>query len=304
MLTVDKPIATQIIELIGREGLPEGSHLPAQWLADRLRVSRSPVNEALGLLHEKGLLRREPNRGYFLAQPVRQSPVDVAGALGLEASAELATTYFRVAEDRLRGKLPDAFSELQLRKLYTLTPAQAQSLLARMAQEGWVQKKPGYGWEFSPMLTTPQSLLQSYRLRLALEPAALLEPGYKLDPQKLARCKAAELHLLNGGIETDSADQLHERGVFFHETLVEGSGNPFFIDTIRRVNRVRRLLSYRAMQDRKRYKQHCKQHLEVLELLEHERNEEASAALREHLQSTLRNFAKITDILLPEANKK
>jgi len=224
--------------------------------------------------------------------------------LGLDTAEELSGTYFRIAEDRLRGRLPDAFSELQLRKLYSLTPAQAQGLLTRMAQEGWVQKKPGYGWEFSPMLTTPESLMQSYRLRLALEPAALLEPGYRLDPQKLARCKAAEQHLLQGGMDTDTADQLHERGVFFHETLVEGSGNPFFIDTIRRVNRVRRLLSYRAMQDRKRYKQHCKQHLAVLDLLEHGRNEEASAMLREHLQSTLRNFSKITDILLPEAQKK
>ena len=70
-------------------------------------------------------------------------------------------------------------------------------------------------------------------------------------------------------------DQLHDRGVRFHESLVEASGNPFFIDTIRRVNRVRRLLSYRSMQDRKRYKEHCKQHLNLLALLEKERNEEA-----------------------------
>jgi DNA-binding GntR family transcriptional regulator len=68
----------------------------------------------------------------------------------------------------------------------------------------------------------------------------------------IARCRAAELHLLQGGIETDTADQLHDRGVRFHESLVEGSGNPFFIDTMRRVNRVRRLLSYRSMRDRSR----------------------------------------------------
>jgi DNA-binding GntR family transcriptional regulator len=304
MLNVDKPIASRIIELIGSEGLPEGAHLPAQWLADRLRVSRSPVNEALGLLHDKGFVRREPNRGYFLAQAVGATPVQMADALGIEPEAQLASIYFQVAEDRLRGKLPDSFSEMQLRKQYGLTPAQTQGLLARMASEGWAQKKPGYGWEFSPMLTTPESLLQSYRLRLALEPAALLEPGYRLDPQKLARCRSAEMHLLQGGIETDSADQLHERGVFFHETLVEGSGNPFFIDAIRRVNRVRRLLALRAMQDRKRYKQHCRQHLHLLQLLEQERNEEASQALREHLQSTLRNYAKLTDILSTEPRKR
>ena len=79
---------------------------------------------------------------------------------------------------------------------------------------------------------------------------------------------------LGASIETDTAEQLHDRGVRFHESLVEASGNPFFIDAIRRVNRVRRLLSYRSMQDRKRYKQHCQQHLHLLDLLERGRNEE------------------------------
>jgi DNA-binding GntR family transcriptional regulator len=147
------------------------------------------------------------------------------------------------------------------------------------------------------MLTTPDSLLQSYRLRLALEPAALLEPGYRLDPQVLARCRAAEVHLLQGGIEVDTADQLHERGVRFHESLVEASGNPFFIDTIRRVNRVRRLLSYRSMRSRKRYKEHCEQHLQLLALIEQGRNAEAAEAMRQHLLSTLKNLGEIRDIL-------
>ena len=184
-----------------------------------------------------------------------------------------------------------------LRSRYELTAAQLQAVLHRIAQEGWAQKKPGYGWAFSAMLTTPDSLLQSYRLRLALEPAALLEPGYSLQPKVIEQCRAAEHHLLDGGIETDTPDQLHERGVRFHESLVEASGNPFFIDTIQRLNRVRRLLSYRSMQDRQRYKEHCQQHLRILDLLEKGRNAEASEALRKHLTSTLKNLQKIQGIL-------
>ena len=199
----------------------------------------------------------------------------------------------------MRGELPDEFSEALLRKRYDVTQGALDSVLTRIAGEGWAEKKPGYGWVFSPMLTTPDSLLQSYRMRLALEPAALLEPGYRLAPAVIARCRAAEQHLLDGGIETDTPEQLHDRGVRFHESLVEASGNPFFIDTIRRVNRVRRLLSYRSMQDRKRYKQHCRQHLELLRLLEQQRNDEAAQAMREHLSSTLRNVEKIRGILKP-----
>lgn len=299
VLNPDSPIPAQIVELIQREGLSIGSHLPAQMLADRLRVSRQPINDALSLLHEKGMLTRERNKGYFVAQDVTNLLSEVVDELGLETSDLITTIYFRIADDRLRGELPDTFSEQLIKKKYGLTTTQLNAVLGRIAQEGWAERKPGYGWTFSTMLTTPDSLLQSYRLRLALEPAALLEPGYKLAPEILERCRLAEHHLLNGGIETDTADQLHNRGVRYHESLIEASGNIFFIDTIKRVNRVRRLLSYRSMQDRKRYKEHCKQHLHVLDLLEQERNEEASEMLRQHLLHTLNALSKITRILNP-----
>ncbi len=288
---------SKILELIRQDRLPCGAHLTAQKLADRLRLSRSPVNDALGILEQHGIVARKPNRGYFLQHAydaLAQAPTDLAPP----AADDIVTqSYFRLADELLRGELPMQCSEALLRSRYALTHAQTQALLARVAQEGWAQRRPGYGWEFSSMMTTPDSLLQSYRLRLALEPAALLEPGFRIDQAVLERCRAAEHHLLNGGIATDTADQLHDRGVRFHESLVEASGNPFFIDTIKRVNRVRRLLSYRSMQDRSRYKQHCDQHLEILDLLERERNEEAAQALASHLRSTLDNLARISGIL-------
>jgi DNA-binding GntR family transcriptional regulator len=295
----DRSIASKIVELIKTDGMGVGSHLPAQMLADRLRVSRSPVNEALSLLHEKGVLSRERNRGFFLARPVEAPLSDVVDALGLAEADVVTSVYFRIADDLLKGSLPQTFSEQLIRTRYGLTSAQLNAVLGRIAQEGWAERKPGYGWRFSSMLTTPDSLLQSYRLRLALEPAALLEPGFRLERSVLERCRAAEQHLLDGGIQTDTAGQLHERGVRFHESLVEASGNPFFIDTIKRVNRVRRLLSYRSMQDRQRYTKHCRQHLQVLSLLEKDRNEEASVALRAHLKHTLDALSRIAGILEP-----
>ncbi|MFY2641878.1 FCD domain-containing protein [Achromobacter insuavis] len=289
--------ASKILELVRQDRLTGGAHLSAQKLADRLRLSRSPVNDALGLLEAHGIVARKPNRGYFL-QLDHDALARTSAELAPPAAEDIVTqSYFRLADELLRGALPMQCSEALLRARYGLTQAQTQALLARVAQEGWAQRRPGYGWEFSSMMTTPDSLLQSYRLRLALEPAALLEPTYRIDKAVLARCRAAERHLLDGGIDSDSADQLHERGVRFHESLVEASGNPFFIDTIKRVNRVRRLLSYRSMQDRSRYRQHCEQHLEILDLLERERNEAAAEALARHLRSTLDNLARIRGIL-------
>ncbi len=295
----DRSIATQIVELIQTEQLPVGAHMRAQMLADKLRVSRTPVNEALALLHEKGILTREKNRGFFLARPVATPAAELASQLGIAKADPVSAAYFQIADDLLQGSLPMEVSEQTIKLRYALTATQLNAVLKRITQEGWGERKPGYGWSFSAMLTTPDSLLQSYRMRLALEPAALLEPGYRIDARVIERLRAAELHLLEGGIETDTADQLHDRGVRFHESLVEASGNPFFIDSIRRVNRVRRLLSYRSMRDRARYEEHAKQHLHLLELLEQQRNVDASQALREHLDHTLTALAKISQILEP-----
>ena len=296
-MNLDKNTPAQVLDLIRQEGLVLGTHLKAQWLADRLNLSRTPVNDALAYLCEKGILSREKNRGYFLAKTVDATDPKVIKKLGLAQTPESGRAYFAIAEDLLKGELPVTVSEAQLRTRYGITSAQLQAVLHRISQEGWAQRRPGYGWEFSAMLTTPDSLLQSYRLRLALEPAALLEPGYHLNAKAIERCRAAEYHLLDGGIETDTPDQLHERGVRFHESLIEASANPFFIDTIRRVNRVRRLISYRSMQDRKRYTEHCHQHLRLLDLLEAGRNVDAAETMREHLNRTLANYQKIRKLL-------
>ena len=290
---------TKILDLIREDRLLEGAHLRAQQIADRLRLSRSPVNDALGILAQHGVVARKPNRGYFLLRDfdaTGDAPADITPP---SADDIVTQTYFALADELLRGELPMQCSEALLRTRYALTQAQTQALLARISQEGWAQRRPGYGWEFSSMMTTPDSLLQSYRLRLALEPAALLEPGYRLDAAVLAQCRATEHQLLDGGIMTASADALHDRGVRFHESLVEASGNAFFIDAIRRVNRVRRLLSYRSMRQRERYPEHCRQHLHLLDLLEQQRNAEAAAFLREHLDHTMRSLSRIENILQP-----
>ena len=60
-------LAARILEHINGEPLASGTHLTAQELADRFNVSRSPVNRALRLLHAKGVLAHEQNRGYFVA---------------------------------------------------------------------------------------------------------------------------------------------------------------------------------------------------------------------------------------------
>lgn len=121
-MRTDQSIPSQILDLIQADAMPAGTHLPAQLLADRLRVSRSPVNEALSLLAEKGVLMRQPNRGYFLVKPIENEARALAGELGLEESDVVTEVYFRIADDRLRGLLPDEFPEALLKQRYGLTP--------------------------------------------------------------------------------------------------------------------------------------------------------------------------------------
>ncbi|WP_336810691.1 GntR family transcriptional regulator [Bosea sp. MMO-172] len=288
------PLARRILEHVRDAGLPPGTHLRAQDIAQRLSVSRFPVGQALQLLAGKGAVEHRPNRGYFLAQ----GRLPTAETLGLEPEQSQASdAYFRIAEDHLQGRLPARATEIFLRESYGLTRAELSDVLRRMAEEGWAARRAGYGWSFLPVLTTPESLEQTYRLRLALEPAALLEPGYHLSAEAIATCRAAEERLLAGAIDTDSPDALHERGVRFHETLVAASGNPFFLDTIRRLNRIRRLLSYRSMLDRRRYRRQCEEHLAILDYLAHRRQEEAAALMRLHLSRTIDRLAELRPLL-------
>ena len=112
------------------------------------------------------------------------------------------------------------------------------------------------------MLSTQESLEQTYRVRLALEPAALLEPGYRLDADTADRLRAAEERLLAGAIETDSADALHERGVRFHEALVERLREPVLPrDRSTHQPHSAPVVRCRSMLDRTRYPQHCREHL-------------------------------------------
>jgi DNA-binding GntR family transcriptional regulator len=63
------------------------------------------------------------------------------------------------------------------------------------------------------------------------------------------------------------------------------SGNEFFLDSIKRVNRLRRLIEYRVTTlDRSRLTRQCREHLEILDLLEAGKNQEASAYLRRHIE--------------------
>jgi DNA-binding GntR family transcriptional regulator len=103
--------------------------------------------------------------------------------------------------------------------------------------------------------------------------------------------------MLAGGIETMSMEELYERGVQFHELIVAASGNPFFLDALRRINGIRRLLAYRSAVTRERCYGQARDHLEILDLLEAGQNDDAAQRLQEHLMPVIRNLGAIRPVL-------
>ncbi|MEO3474721.1 GntR family transcriptional regulator [Roseomonas sp. CAU 1739] len=270
-------LAAEILEHVRRQRLEPGAHLSELGLAETFRVSRTPIRLALQALQQQGVVERERNRGFFL----KQLPEGDA-----ESEPQEDGLYFRIAEDHLSGALEDRMAESELLRRYGATRSQLLRVLARMTQEGLVEKLPGQGWAFLAVLTSPETYAQSYRFRILMEPAALLEPGYRLAPETIARLRAEQHAMLAGGWQTFSRAETHRIGAEFHEALVAGSGNIFMIESLRRVNRMRRLLEYRINHDRTRLVKICSEHLRLLDLIEAGDMPRAAAFLRQHLEGS------------------
>lgn len=271
-------LAQQILTYIADSRVEQGTHLGEVRLAESLKVSRTPVRAALEFLAEMGVVEKRPNRGFFVKSDSRSL---VAKPIAENEPEDLI--YHRIVEDRLSGNLPERVSELELIRRYGITKSLLAGLLRQMSQEGWIERLPGKGWEFLPVLVSPEAYDQMYRFRLLIEPAAILEDEFSLPDATIARLRGQQQAMLDGGILRFSNTETFQIGAQFHEDIVSASRNPFFLDAIARMNRLRRLLEYRAHSDRSRLVQECKEHLELLDLIEAGQFKQASEFLRRHI---------------------
>jgi DNA-binding GntR family transcriptional regulator len=272
-------LVRRIHQSLHDENVAPGTHITAQELAVKFGASRWTVSKAFEQLAAQGVMAHQKDAGYRVAQSVELPPADsIDSALPV---------YFRLAEDRLNGDLPEQVTEVYLRKRYLLTQANLNALLHRVASEGWIQRRAGYGWTFTAILNTPEALEQIYRLRLAIEPAALLEPKFHMPADDIRRLRRMNEGILMGHAQTLAPDALYERGVSFHESIAKASGNPFILDALRRINSLRRLLIYRSMGRRDRFQGQSQGHLQILDLIEKGDYVAAAAALKEHIQGAI-----------------
>jgi DNA-binding GntR family transcriptional regulator len=280
-------LAVRIIGIIRRENLAVGHRLTESYLSEELNVSRSPVRKALQYLESLGLVSSVPNKGFSLSKAAHE-----LAAIDLDPPGTSdEDLYLRIANDRIHGDLPEEVHESDLMEQFSTTRLQIQRVLHRMAREGMIDRKPGRGWVFRPLLTNSDSHRESYRFRMIIEPASILEPGYQADVVELEKCRREQEELLQGGIEKCSPAELFRAGVHLHETVVAGANNRFVLDSLRTINQMRRVVEYGTRLDRSRLHQQCREHLILIDLLLKGERMEAAHFLRQHL-----NGARISKI--------
>ncbi|WP_052261214.1 GntR family transcriptional regulator [Ruegeria sp. ANG-S4] len=281
---LSKKISNRLLHDIVAGSLEGGQHISAQQVADRYGVSRTPVREALISLEEKDVLIRLENRGYFVADKL---PPAIKENLDTVDPSEL-DEYQLLANDWLTNEIPEEVTEQFLKQKYGWTKAKVGELLIRASREGWAERKEGYGWRFLPVAKTPEAFDEIYRFRMAIEPAAMLEPSFELDHKVLDEQRRIQQGMLDMDMDAVNGEALLESGALFHEELIKLSGNPFFLMALQRVNRMRRLMEYRAEVNHQRLIEQCTEHLEILTLLESGNTVDASYRMRQHLSGALK----------------
>lgn len=174
---------TQVLRnAISGGSITPGSILLEGHVADILRVTRTPVRQALRELASEGLVTRFDGRG-FLAGPAGVAPRRVtltADMLGLDyATAPVRKTlgweaiYDEVERDVVHLSVFDQYriNELELARHFNVGRIVARDVLVRMESLGLVEKDERLRWAITPL--DAKRISHLYELRWLLEPAAL-----------------------------------------------------------------------------------------------------------------------------------
>lgn len=266
----------RIVELIHEDDLQPGARLRQSQLAERLRVSRTPVRMALQLLEAQGFVEHEPNRGMMLASiPPRIEVEDVP-----PADEELLVAVARL---RREGLLNEQFAELELMRLTGRERTPVRQALIKLEGLGVIQRRKGYGWQFFDPVRDMQAREESYNFRLLIECAAILSPEFALSGGWIESMRIRHKAMLASPWTDASSVALFEMNAEFHLGISAASGNRYIEEAMKRQNQLRRLSNYNWQHGSDRVAVTCREHLEILDRLQHGDNEIAAALMRKHL---------------------
>lgn len=293
-------LARQLLQevLTGKRAL--GERLNVKSLAEQYRVSRTPVNAALAELEQHRLVSRVPHKGFFVCDELPVQIVESRSSILLDE----ADLYHRLADDWLTDSIPASVTEQFMRERYAVTKLKVIEVMNRAIREGWAERNEGYGWKLLPVAKSTDAFSQLYRFRMAIEPAALLEPDFAISQQVINEQRQIQSSILQAPEGTYSDEELLQFGSLFHEAIISSSGNPYFLIALRQVNNMRKLMEYKAPINRERIVANCSEHLALLDLLEQGEITAAADALRQHLGVTLDRKVRYTLVWDQETQQK
>jgi len=285
-------VAREIVALVRREGRRAGEHLPEVHLSEQIGTSRSPVQAALRHLSKLGVLQQDLNRGYFLVQDAKAWDA-VAARFSSQPDDPL---YLAIAEERQAGKLSDEVTEAELMRRFNVARSTLRKVLARISEEGWIEQRVGHGWCFSSMIDSPEAYEESYLFRQAVEPTGLLGPSFRFDAGQLKELRREQQLIVDGGFKTMTAIELFEANSRFHETLAQWSNNRFVLQSVKRINQLRRLVEYRQASKRGARQTQAQEHLGILDAINQHEFLQAASLMRAHLDGARRGKVHGKDV--------
>jgi DNA-binding GntR family transcriptional regulator len=281
-------LAGRILIHARERGYGPGAWLSENALAQTFGVSRTPVRGALAVLSKRGLLNVVPRRGYVLKRAVRDQDLEPYA----DFAGEDDKLVHRMAADRFSGTLPDNVSETDLMRRYGVARGALARVLNGLVQDNVIERRSGNGWRFLPALDASQVHEDSYRFRLLIEPACVLEPTFRLDKARAQRLRQTHVGLLSDGLENLNSIKFFELNAEFHEFVAGCSGNRFLAQAVINQNRLRRFFSYIAVFAPERMRVSCSEHVAILDRLMAGEREHAATLLWRHLLGSSRARAR------------
>lgn len=281
---LQRQLASKIARYIRTQSLPHGTKLTELGLAEIFKVSRTPVRAALELLAQLDVVETAQSRGFV----VSKQALDFDEAFLEEGALEDDALYLRIASDFMADELGEQFSEADLMRRYGIGRGLLNRVLRRMALDLVIERNQGHGWRFLPTFKSPEAEDESYRFRLIIEPAAILEPGYAIDMVRAEASRRDHEAILAMSPDQVSQFQFFAVNAEFHELIAAGSHNEFIVQAVQQQNRLRRLLNLQWPNAEQRIIESCVEHMAMLTAIEQGDMEWAAALMRRHLEMASR----------------
>lgn len=265
-----------------------GHHITQASVQQLCGTSRAPVRAALQQLRDLGVVQLNPNKGFTL---LKEGKALEAALQSLHPDDD-ETAYQEIASERTAGKLFAIVSETELMRRFDLSRSRLRRVLDRIAREGWIERRPGNGWRFLPLIDSARAYAESFEIRQALEPAGILSIFFQPDREILKALLDRQNAILQGFF---NASEVFEANAELHEQIARMSNNRFLVQIIAHQNHLRRLLEYKLSVDTERARRMCEEHIEFLDFLLNDDRQNAAESLARHLDDARRAKMALLD---------